>query len=319
MIAPLHEPSPPLVSVVIPTYNCEAYIADTIASVLAQTHAALEVIVVDDGSTDRTAEIVEAIKGPVRLIRQPNQRVCVARNRGFEASRGEFVCFLDHDDYWYPWKLRRQLEAFAAYPQAGAIFTSFALWQPKDGAFPSPSSLAPPDDGPPPIDQRFSGWIYHEFLLDCWALTSTTMIRREAFARSGGFDPALSYSEDWDLWLRLAQTHEFVKLDRVSTLYRQHGDQGNLKLRMLDYRTLLLENAVRRWGLASRDGRRVEARVFHRKVSSYHLQFALHHMRHGSASVARSSLMKAWRHEPTRIKCGLLVVAATLGWRPKGR
>lgn len=306
-----------LVSVVIPTYNCERWIAQTLDSVLAQTWRPLEVIVVDDGSTDRTPDIVAGYGPPVQLLRQRNQGVCVARNRGFEQSRGEFVCFLDHDDHWFPWKLQRQVEAFAARPETGVVFTSFALWLPEQGVFPSPHALAPADDGPPRHDPDYSGWIYHQFLLDCWALTSTAMIRRAAFVRSGGFDVALPYSEDWDLWLKLSREVPFVKLDRVSTLYRQHPSQGNRVLREVDYRTQLLENAAQRWGLASADGRAVPAPVFRRRLARYHLQFALHHLQQRSRRVALRSLMRAWRLQPAWLRPPAVAAAALLGWRPR--
>lgn len=306
-----------LVSVVIPTYNCERWIAQTLDSVLAQTWRPLEVIVVDDGSTDRTPDIVADYGPPVQLMRQRNQGVCVARNRGFERSRGEFVCFLDHDDHWFPWKLQRQVEAFAARPETGVVFTSFALWLPEQGIFPSPHTLAPANDAPPEHDPDFSGWIYHQFLLDCWALTSTAMIRRAAFVRSGGFDVALPYSEDWDLWLKLSREVPFVKLDRVSTLYRQHPGQGNRVLREVDYRTRLLEATAARWGLASADGRAVPAPVFRQRLARYHLQFALHHLQQRSRRVALRSLMRAWRLQPAWLRPPAVAAAALLGWRPR--
>lgn len=314
-VAPVHGAA--LVSVVIPTYNCERWIAQTLDSVLAQTHRPLEVIVVDDGSSDRTPEIVAGYGPPVQLLRQRNQGVCVARNSGFERSRGDFVCFLDHDDHWFPWKLQRQLEAFASYPETGVVFTSFALWLPEQGDFPPAQTLAPADDAPPRHDPEFSGWIYHQFLLDCWALTSTAMIRRAAFERSGGFDVALPYSEDWDLWLKLSRDYPFVKLDRVSTLYRQHPYQGNRVLRPVDYRTRLLEDAAGRWGLASADGRAVPRSVFRQRLARYHLQFALHHLQHRSRRVALRSLMRAWRLQPGWLRPPAVAAAALLGWRPR--
>ena len=309
----------PLVSVVVPTYNCERYIAQTLDSVLGQSHRQIEVLVVDDGSTDSTADIVGGYGSPVRLIRQQNQGVCAARNHGFAQSGGEFVCFLDHDDYWFPWKLTRQLEAFEADPKAGVVFTDFALWFPESGVFPHPAGLASPDIGPPPIDEEFSGFIYHQFLIDCWALTSTVMIRRGAFAGSAGFDPSLPYSEDWDLWIRLSKQHRFIKLDRVSTLYRQHPEQGNRKLREIDYRTQLLESASRTWGLVSADGRRVSESKFHQNLARYHLQFALHHLGHDRRNVALDSMLKAWRNHPTRIKYLALVAAVAIGWKPRAK
>jgi hypothetical protein len=308
----------PLVSVVIPTYNCEPYIRETIESVLAQRHRPIEVIVVDDGSSDRTPDIAASFGEPVRVVRQINQRVCAARNRGFAESKGEFVCFLDHDDVWFPWKLSRQLEAFAARPDAGVVFTEFLNWFPgNDGRFPEPASLAPADDGLPPFDPEHTGWIYHQFMLDCWALTSSAMIRREVFAASGGFDPALPYSEDWDLWLRLAREVPFVRLARVSTLYRQHPGQGNRVLRPVDYRTRMLEAAARRWGLASRDGRSVPEAMFHHRLAAYHMEFGLHQLRHAQLAPALGAFLRAWRHHPGHWKYPALLLASLAGWRPR--
>lgn len=306
-----------LVSVVIPTYNCEPYIAQTLDSVLAQTHAELEVIVVDDGSTDRTPDIVAAYGGRVVLIRQRNQRVCAARNRGFAESRGAYVCFLDHDDIWFPWKLARQLEAFAAHPDLGVVFTEFVNWMPGVDGFGDPAALDPGDGGPPPIDPEHTGWIYHQFLLDCWALTSTVMMRREVFAASSGFDVALPYSEDWELWLRLSREHQFMRLARPSTLYRQHPSQGNKVLRPIDYRTQLLERAAREHGLASRDGRAVSPRQFGRQLARWHMQFGLHQLQHGGRRAALGSFARAWRWDPGYWRYPALMAATTVGWRPR--
>jgi glycosyltransferase involved in cell wall biosynthesis len=308
------------VSVVVPTYNVERWIEQTLDSVLAQTHADLELVVVDDGSRDTTRERVAAVAARdarVRLIAQANQGVCVARNRGLAQSSGAFVCFLDHDDVWAPWKLAEQLAAFAREPEAGVVFTDFSNWLAQQGGgFSDPATDLPPLAGTPPRDDTFSGWVHHQFLLDCWALTSTAMIRREVLERFGAFDPALPYSEDWELWLRLAVQVPFVKLAAVSTLYRQHADQGNRKLRDIDYRTRLLERAVREHGLVSRDGRQVGRGHFLRTLAKYHMQFGLHHLEHGNRGVALRAFAKAWRHHPTRLRYPALLVAAAVGWKP---
>ena len=133
----------------------------------------------------------------------------------------------------------------------------------------------------------------------------------------GGFDVALPYSEDWDLWLKLSRDYPFVKLDRVSTLYRQHPYQGNRVLRPVDYRTRLLEDAAGRWGLASADGRAVPRSVFRQRLARYHLQFALHHLQHRSRRVALRSLMRAWRLQPGWLRPPAVAAAALLGWRPR--
>jgi len=308
--------TPATVSVIIPTFNGAQYIAETMASVLDQTRDDLELIVVDDGSTDRTREIVAGYGPPVRLVTQPNAGVSTARNRGIREARGAFICLLDQDDYWFPDKLERQLQAMAAHPQCGVVYSSFFPWQPDAaGIFPTPGSYDPsryPDD----IDPEYSGWIYHQLLIDCWMLTSTAMFRQDVFERCGSFDETLPYSEDWALWLVMSRTYPFVKLNRPSTLYRQHPRQGNRTLRRIDYRTRLLAAAVRQWGLCSRDGRCLDARTFARQLAAYHAEFAFHHLRAGNRATAARSLVRAWVCHPSKMKYLAQCAAGLLGWRP---
>jgi hypothetical protein len=143
------------------------------------------------------------------------------------------------------------------------------------------------------------------------------MIRRDAFEASGGFNPELPYSEDWDLWLRLSRQHPFVMLDRVSTLYRQHAEQGSRMVRDIDYRTELLWSARRRWGLASPDGQSLSAQEFDRNVARYHMEFGLHHLQHGDRSKGKQALARAVSAHPARLKYAALWLAATLGWTPR--
>lgn len=306
----------PTVSVIIPSYNCEAYIAETIDSVLHQSYRDFELIVVDDGSTDRTREIVASYGDAVRLVPQANARVSAARNRGIEEARGAFICLLDHDDYWFPSKLERQLQEFDAYPEAGVVFSAFLLWRPeKDGQFPDPVSFYV-DAFPDGIDPDFSGWIYHQFLLDCWMLTSTAMFRAEVFRRCGNFDNSLPFSEDWDLWLRISQEFPMIQLSRPTTLYRQHPGQENRRVREVDYRTRLLLKSKEAWGLCSKDGRCLTLRQFRTQIAEYHAAFGLHHLRAGNRRQALRSLGKAWRTDPIRLKYPAYLFAVSIGWRP---
>lgn len=306
-----------LVSVIVPSFNCERHIEETLGSVLRQSHAEFELIVVDDGSTDRTCELVAACPDPrVRLIRQQNARVSAARNRGLAESRGCFICFLDHDDYWFPDKLVRQVEVYSSQPEVGVVYGNFIEWYPAaDGHFPAPESFdlnSYPEGG----DPNYSGWIYHQFLLDCWMLTSTAMFRRKLFDCCAPFDTSLPYSEDWDLWLRLSQITPFLKLHRPNTLYRQHPAQGNRIPRPIDYRTRLLESAVRQWGYCSRDGRCTARATFARTLARYHTQYAFQQTLAENLEPARQSLLKAWRTWPINPKPLFQLVALHIGWRP---
>lgn len=307
----------PRVSVIIPTHDGARYIGETLDSVLAQTYRDFEVVVVDDGSHDRTRDIVAGYGAPVRLITQPNSGVCAARNRGLSEARGTLICLLDHDDYWFPDKLATQVACMDRHVDVGVVFAAFLPWHAgADGRFPEPGAFVRTEP-PEAVNARFSGWIYHEFLLDCWMLTSTAMFRAEVFERCGGFDENLPFSEDWDLWLRIARAYPFIMLRRANTLYRQHVGQGNRVLRMRDYRSELLERAAREWGLCSADGRCVAARRFRRTLAGYRTEFALQHVGAGDAVLARHALMQAWRTYPRDLRPLAYLLASLAGWRPR--
>lgn len=306
----------PLVSIVIPTFNVEKYIIETIESVLAQTYKHIELIVIDDGSTDNTSKLIESYGSKVRFIRQENSGVCLARNRGITETTGELICLMDHDDYWFPEKISRQVEVMQQHIDIGVVYSSFIRWHPNSsGKYPAPDSWdvkSTPDN----VDTVFSGWIYHQFLLDCWMLTSTAMFRREVFNTSGMFDPTLPYGEDWDLWLRISRDYPFIKLTRPNTLYRQHQSQGSRVQRPIDYRSMLISQAISRWGLSSSDGRTVGKIALFSKLADYHAQYAYDHLRFGARSIAIRSYFKAWLTRPTKIKFLVCGFAAAFGWSP---
>lgn len=309
--------SNPLVSVIIPSYNCEHYIAQTIESVLNQTFKDIELIVVDDGSTDSTREIVKSYGDPVRLITQQNARVCAARNRGISESKGKYICLMDHDDFWFPYKLEEQIKTLEKHGETGVVFAPFIRWHSDaDGRFPEPATLTPPENVGG-TDREYSGWIYHHLLLDCVMLTSSAMFRKEVFEKCGAFDVSLPYSEDWDLWIRITREFQFIKLKRPNTLYRQHPQQGNLVVRDIDYRTVLLEKTVKKWGYCSQDGRCTSKDVFLKTVARYHAAFGLHHLQAGNIGTASRSFLKAWKKNPLQPKYLAYIAAGFLGWRPR--
>ncbi|SEP36380.1 Glycosyl transferase family 2 [Nitrosovibrio sp. Nv6] len=307
----------PTVSIIIPTYNCEAYIAETLNSVLSQTLRNIELIIVDDGSTDRTLDIVASYGSPVRLLRQANSGVCAARNYGIREAAGRYICLMDHDDYWFPDKLALQVEQMEAHPEIGLVYSSFIWWHPDEkGMFPGPDSFEAASF-PAGIDEEFSGWIYHQLLLDCWILTSAALIRAEVFDKCGVYDESLPYSEDWDLWLRISREYPVIKLNKPLTLYRQHPQQGNRMARDIDYRTELLWSAATKWGLCSRDGRCITKRKFVQNIACYQMEFGLRHLASGNLKIANHSLVKAWLKHPVKLKTLAYIPAGLLGWRPK--
>lgn len=311
----------PRVSIVIPSFNCSLYIRETIDSILAQQGVeGMEIIVVDDGSADDTVAQARSYGAPVRVLEQANAGVSAARNRGIRAASGDFIALVDHDDYWFPTKLAHQLAAFERHPEVDVVFSDFRRWHADapDGHFAPPQLFA---DGARAqgSDPDYSGWIYHQMLLDSWVLTSTALARASVFEKVGLLDESLPFSEDWDLWLRVSRQCQFLKLREVSTLYRQHARQGSRMTRAVDYRTLLLEKAVRQWGLASQDGRRLSESRFRRQLASYSASFGLGHLSGSpgaSRRIAAAAFWKAWSIDRSYWRSLAYLAAMQWGWKP---
>lgn len=281
-----------LVSVIIPTCNSAAVIRQTVDAVLAQTHPHIELIVVDDGSTDDTLALLAGYGDKLRVVVQANQGVCRARNSGLALARGEFICFLDHDDVWYPEMLALQLQAFGADAEVGCVYADYTHWYPDaQGRHADPDALRSRFAMDAELDASMSGWIYHLLLIDCHVQTSAAMLRREVFRQCGAYDESLPYSEDWDLWLRISRKYRFNKLKNVSVLYRQVEGQGSRKTRDVDYRTRLLERAVATWGLGSPDGTRLPRRAFARQLALYHAEYGLGWVQAGRPGRDRKSVV----------------------------
>ncbi|MBO9997407.1 MAG: glycosyltransferase [Cyanobacteria bacterium SID2] len=214
----------PKISVVIPAYNSEATIRDTLDSLFAQTWTDFEVIVIDDGSSDDTLEILQACEDiRLRVFSFPNAGPSTARNRGFEKTLGEYVSFLDADDRWTPDKLEAQLNALEAHPDA-AVAYSWTDYIDESGQFVrSGSHLTVNGDG-----------LSHLLLGDFLENGSNALIRREAFATAGGFDKSLLIAHDWALFLKLAARHFIVCVPRAQILYRLTSDSVSSKVVRLE-------------------------------------------------------------------------------------
>jgi hypothetical protein len=204
--------SVPRVSVVIPAFNAEPFIHRTIASVLDQTFKDLEVLVVDDGSTDATTTIVQAFDDRVRLIPQTNSGVAAARNRGLVEARGEFVAFIDHDDLWYPDKLQQQVELLDAKPNVGLVYGNAQFVDLSDRrmwTYLSPARL-------------HRGSVLVPLFLDCFIPLLTVIMRADLLEKIGTFVPRWHIAEDYDLFLRASERTEVDYVDGIVAGYRIH-------------------------------------------------------------------------------------------------
>ena len=205
--------SRPLVSVVIPTYNRARLVQEAVASVLAQSYRPLELIVVDDGSTDATGTTL-AGRPEVRVLRQPHTGMPgQVRNAGTRLARGEYLAFLDSDDLWQPPKLERQVAAATA--AGGAVWHTRERWV-RSGRVLSQRSQR----------HRRRGDLFADSLRKCVIGPSTVLLRHAAFTRAGGFREDLEIAEDYELWLRLTARYPVGYLDQELVIKRAgHSDQ----------------------------------------------------------------------------------------------
>ncbi len=205
--------SAPAVTVIIPTFNRESFLARAIDSVLVQTHRNFELIVVDDGSSDATASLVASYGGAVRYLFQENRGPAAARNLGIREARHGLLAFLDADDHFHPGKLAMQVQAMEARPELFVSHTQ-ETWY-RNGRH---------------LNQKLrhrkeGGDIFARSLELCVVGMSTVMVRRELFARIGLFDESFPCCEDYDLWLRASVAHEFLLVDAPLTV--KHGGRSD--------------------------------------------------------------------------------------------
>lgn len=214
----------PLISVIIPVYNGEKTIRETIYSVLSQTLQNFELIVVNDGSKDSTVEIVEGIQDPrLKLFSYPNAGQAMSRNRGFSHAVGEYISFLDADDLWTPDKLEAQLKALQENPQADVAY-SWTNYINESGQYLRQGSYV-----------KVSGDVFKNLLVVNFLENgSNPLIRAKALTEVGGFDGAVTPAEDWDMWLRLAARYHFVAVPSPQILYRVSATSSSANVSKLE-------------------------------------------------------------------------------------
>jgi glycosyltransferase involved in cell wall biosynthesis len=202
----------PVISVVIPAYNSKRTIVETIQSALAQEDVTVEVIVVDDGSSDDTAVIAESVGDPrVRVVRKVNGGAPSARNAGIAEATGEWVAFLDADDLWVTHKLRAQLKALRAVPNGFAAHA---------GAY-----IVDDDMNVLQIrrcSESSNNLLAYLLFQNLPAVASSWIVRRDVLEQIGGFDAGLVILEDWDLSIKLARYGDPINMAEPLTYYRQH-------------------------------------------------------------------------------------------------
>jgi len=222
------------VSIIIPTYNRKCFLREAVNSVLNQTYKDFELIVIDDGSTDGTQEMIKEFGGKIIYKSQENRGASSARNVGISMSKGKLISFLDSDDVWHKEKLSEQMKFFKEHPEAKICYTD-EIWV-RHGVRVNPMRK----------HQKYSGWVFDKCLPLCIISISSVMIRREVFDEIGLFDEDLPACEDYDMWLRISARYPVYFIEKkLITKRGGHPDQLSRKFIGLDrFRIKALEKIL---------------------------------------------------------------------------
>jgi len=236
----------PEVSVIIPAYNREDFIADSINSVLAQTFSDYEIIIINDGSTDRTADIVKSIKNPrIKLLSTQRQGPYIARNYGIKRARGNYLAFLDSDDIWFASKLEKQMRTITATPDTALVFTNGYVFETDSRRY--SLKLTHYSDQSRKLDKG-----YTELLKKNYISTSSVLIKKDVFEKLGYFLKENRGCLDYQMWLRVARGYKIEYIHEPLLLYTAHEQSLSSKkvdrLKDILYLYGLEEDEIKRTG-----------------------------------------------------------------------
>jgi len=295
--------SSPRVSVLLPTFNRASYIGETIASVLVQSYRDFEIVVVDDGSTDQTARIVQSIADPrVRYIYQPNRGVAAALNTAWRAAAGEYLAMIGSDDVWLP-HLLAELES--VLDTDSTLDLVYARAQGIDAyGKPLPQILGAPPKFP-------DAWLASLLYGDC-ICGIAAIFRRRCIARIGGFDESLVANEDWDLWIRMAEHCRFAYRPLILARFRMHpqsltGGRSQHYARVVLDRVRLIEHYYAR---ADVPAQALEIKKI--ACRNVHMDVAIRYLSIGQWRMALSFFFRTIRVAPNPITAAIRVLAVTI-------
>ncbi len=291
-----------LVSVIIPVFNRQDYVAETIESVINQTYNNIEIVIINDGSTDNSEEIIRSFAAhypkKINLINQQNQGQVKARNNGLKVARGEFIAFLDSDDVWLPEKIEKQIHLFEN--EVGLVYSGVqyidALGKVIGGEL---------------CDQSIRGSVYEKLLVKNRMTGGTVVVKNEALKKVGLFDETLKAAENWDLWIRIAKFYELDFVDETLLKYRKHSDNmsGNNNL-MLDATYNILEKHCLNSGVEEVTGEACKV-----ATANYYYRVGVYLASISDYTNARMNFQKATKYVPNYLDCNIRITRSYLGKR----
>jgi glycosyltransferase involved in cell wall biosynthesis len=209
----------PIVSIIVPTYNGVRYIAETIQSILQQTYKDFEIIVIDDGSTDETVQVIHSFGKKVRYFYQSNRGPASARNIGIQQAKGKYIALIDHDDLWLPNKLEKQVPILEKMPGVGLVYSDAFNFYTDSNECPNTCF---------DLKQPYAGKVFKYLFIGNFIPNLTVLVRKECFEKIGYFDVSgkMRMTDDYHMWLQVSQQYDFEYIDQPLAKFRRH--QNNM-------------------------------------------------------------------------------------------
>jgi len=274
----------PKVSVIIPTYNSANYLPEAIESVLAQTYKDFEIIVINDGSTDNTKEIVAPYLDRIIYSEVPNGGPAKARNRAIRESSGEYVAFLDADDIWYPDKLDRQITVLSGNQNYSLVHSDASYTR----TYSSQESRTWFN-----LKKRVkTGWVFSELLSENFILVPSVIIKRDCLERVGLFDEDLKCWEGYDLWLRIAFEHQIGLVNTPLFFRRIH--ESNLFYSDPLYEVLGLITIMKKWDNQALKLTEVDRKTINQRLKLGYNRMGAYYLTQGQSAKARQALKNSF-------------------------
>jgi glycosyltransferase involved in cell wall biosynthesis len=296
----------PRVSITMPVLNGERYLDEAIESIAAQTYQNFELIVVDDGSTDRTPEHIARFSERINLkcIRHP-ERQGIARsvNDGIRESLGGYIAFLDHDDAWFPEFLETQVQYLDQHPDVGMVHSDFQTTD-RDGNVLEESVARCRKRTRP------SGYVFPQLFMDSFIVANSVLIRKQCIERFGGFDEALRFG-DYLLWMQIARHYKIDYVGKVLTQYRQHPAQSTVNVSVIrpDEESVGIQSINRILEMYPEVRGELGEKTIRRRLASLYFDLAYSWLEKGARRNARICLARSMRFWPVNARYHLLYLA----------
>jgi glycosyltransferase involved in cell wall biosynthesis len=277
----------PLVSIILPTYNCAAFLSHSIGSILAQTYNSYEIIVVDDGSTDNTKEVLYPFIQRIKYIRlEQNKGLPMARNIGISSAQGKYIAFIDADDLWLPEKLQTDIEYFETHPEVSMVYSKHINMDEKGNDLNGNTKRQLP-----------SGNIFTQlFSEQNFIITSSVVVRKEIFETTGLFDEQLFNCQDWDMWLRIAFHFQVAGIGKPLVKYR-HNPHSLSKNRnnVLKYQKMVIDKIYNKFK-DKENG--IHEKLYKKRLASHYAKAGRYYLRIGNKNRANENFGLSLKNAP---------------------